>query len=242
MNEIKTSKVYEFSYSASWMGEYSEADRDEREDPASAGRPQGPSKNQIWPKLQGKPSPFMNSTDLADFGESLIEKFSTFLGTLSWALGGWKAGETQVLYKKELCQSVYILFININQVNQINISETWSWRLKSKGFWRGKPWRGRNVQLLSKVDVTFVKGTIRRCLTSITRLRLWRSSGAGRSRSWPRSTFSYFLEIDKKKLNDIEKKGWTFHTFSKSIKKVNLFTLFRNRDKKVKLLILFQNR
>ena len=31
----------QISHSASWMGEYPEANRDEREDPTSAGRPQG---------------------------------------------------------------------------------------------------------------------------------------------------------------------------------------------------------
>ena len=50
------------------MGEYSEADRDEREDSAFAGRPQGLTKTEISQSFPGNPSPLrIKSTDVTNF-------------------------------------------------------------------------------------------------------------------------------------------------------------------------------
>ena len=85
---------------------------------------------------------------------------------------------------------LFTCYIKMKYVSKL--SEIWSWKLRSNSYWRSEL---INFLFLTKSfrKISLPSGTTRRCLTSTTRSRPWRSSGVGRSRTWPRSPFDQRL-------------------------------------------------
>ena len=87
---------------------------------------------------------------------------------------------------------LFTCYIKMKYVSKL--SEIWNWKLRSNSYWRSE--LINSLKMYKKIldRFTLSSGMTRRCLTSTTRSRPWRSSGGGRSRTWPRSPFDQRLK------------------------------------------------
>ena len=103
-------------HSARWMGEYSEADWNEREDPAFAGRSQGFTKTAIWPKFWGE----------AYFLWKAFHIFRISVTSTGLMKGRQDTGRGKL----------FTCYIKMKYVSKL--SEIWNWKLRSNSYWRSE--------------------------------------------------------------------------------------------------------